>query len=623
MFGLDGVRAWAVIAVVAFHAGLVQAGWVGVDVFMALSGFLITGVLIDELEKKQSLSLSNFWRRRARRLLPGLFVLLALITVVSQFGLKNWTIPTPREVVGALTYSSNWLRLGAHQSYWNIFNAPSALDHLWSLAIEEQFYLVWPFVILLSWKFGQRLGAILATGALIVATATVQILSAVNNVDLERIYVGTDTRAPAFLAGAFVYLIRPNLSDQAIVWLRRSLIVPAGILITACFVLVGDERVTYQGPLIAVSWCGAWLALSSSYVSTSTKKLFVLTAKPLTSIGRWSYGIYLFHWPILIVIGFDEFNSLIRFIIAMSGSIVMAAFSYELYENRIRIRGISRRVIPVAALAVLIVAATALMASKTLPPDVDAKTQEELLATLPPVVKVVSDASQGEANPSEATVKPRILVVGDSVIYGLLHQFKAEAARQGLDIAVRAAPGCTMSDQPQDQDNSFSTDLCARIRGALKSDVQTFRPDEIIVFYGGTWSPYLWHGGEFDPCSTEGQSVMADALRALLADLEVADSRIVLVMPPQMGGQYGKDAQGVAPCYGSVYRAEVDLDPNLGLSRVDKLVCPQDAKTCDEVNDSTQGPIAWRTDGLHFTELGGQAVIDFLLKVSVKSSHSP
>ena len=117
MLGLDGVRAWAVIVVVAFHAGLVKAGWVGVDVFMALSGFLITGVLINELEKKQSLSLSNFWRRRARRLLPGLFVLLALVAVLSQLSLKNWTTPTPREVVGALSYASNWLRLGVNQSY--------------------------------------------------------------------------------------------------------------------------------------------------------------------------------------------------------------------------------------------------------------------------------------------------------------------------------------------------------------------------------------------------------------------------------------------------------------------------------------------------------------------------
>ena len=623
MLGLDGVRAWAVIVVVAFHAGLVKAGWVGVDVFMALSGFLITGVLINELEKKQSLSLSNFWRRRARRLLPGLFVLLALVAVLSQFSLTNWTIPTPREVVGALSYSSNWLRLGVNQSYWNIFNAPSVLDHLWSLAIEEQFYLLWPLVILMSWKIGRRRGVILATGFMFIMTAIVQILMALNNVDIERIYVGTDTRAPAFLAGAFACLIRPLLPERSVVWLRRSIVVPAVVLITACFVLVGDERVTYQGPLIVVSLCGAWLALSASHVSATSKKFLMLTAKPFTSIGRWSYGIYLFHWPILIVIGLNEFNSWIRFLIAMVGSTVLAAVSYELCENRIRISGISRRMIPLATLVVCAVATMAFVVSENPPPDVNPETRAELLATLPPVATSPSDANQDVSANIEIAVKPRFLIVGDSVIYGLFHQFKAEAARRGFDVAVRAAPGCTMSDQPNDQNNSFTTDLCAQIRRGLRNDVESFRPDEIIVFYGGTWSPYLWNGDEFDPCSTEGQSVMTDALSALLVDLGVAESHIVLVMPPQMGGEYAEDAAGVAPCYGSVYRGQVDRDPSLGLVRVDTLVCPQDVATCDEADESSQNPMRWRTDGLHFTEEGGQAVIDFLLKVSTKSSVSP
>jgi hypothetical protein len=510
-----------------------------------------------------------------------------------------------------------------NQSYWDIFNSPSVLDHLWSLAIEEQFYLLWPLVVLMSWKIGRRRGVILATGFMFIVTAILQILMALNNVSIERIYVGTDTRAPAFLAGAFACLIRPLLSERSVVWLRRSIVVPAVVLITACFVFVGDERVTYQGPLIVVSLCGAWLALSASHVSVTSKKFLMLTAKPLTSIGRWSYGIYLFHWPILIVVGMSEFNSGIRFLIAMVGSTVLAAVSYELFENRIRSSGISRRMIPLATVAVLAIGVWALLASETRPPDVSPETRAELTATLPPVGTSPSDASQSELTDGEVAVKPRLLVVGDSVIYGLFHQFKAEAARRGFDVAVRAAPGCTMSNQPNDQNNFFTTDLCADIRDGLRNDVESFRPDEIIVFYGGTWSPYLWQGEEFDPCSTEGQSVMADALSALLIDLKVAESHIVLVMPPQMGGEYAEDAAGVAPCYGSVYRAQVDRDPSLGLVRVDTLVCSQDVATCDEVDESSTNQMRWRSDGLHFTEEGGQAVIDFLLKVSTKSAVSP
>lgn len=279
--------------------------------------------------------------------------------------------------------------------------------------------------------------------------------------------------------------------------------------------------------------------------------------------------------------------------------------------------------IPLATLVVCAVATMAFVVSENHPPDVNPETRAELLATLPPVATSPSDANQDVSANIEIAVKPRFLIVGDSVIYGLFHQFKAEAARRGFDVAVRAAPGCTMSDQPNDQNNSFTTDLCAQIRRGLRNDVESFRPNVIIVFYGGTWSPYLWNGDEFDPCSTEGQSVMTDALSALLVDLGVAESHIVLVMPPQMGGEYAEDAAGVAPCYGSVYRAQVDRDPSLGLVRVDTLVCPQDVAICDEADESSQNPMRWRTDGLHFTEEGGQAVIDFLLKVSTKSSVSP
>jgi glycerol-3-phosphate cytidylyltransferase-like family protein len=325
----------------------------------------------------------------------------------------------------------------------------------------------------------------------------------------------------------------------------------------------------------------------------------------------------------LIVIGLSDFNSWVRFLIAMVGSTAFAAASYELFENRIRVKGISRQVIPLTAFAVCVVATMAFLVSKTPLPDVSPETRAELLDTLPPVETSPPGASQDESANIEKAVKPRILVIGDSVVYGLFHQFKAEAARRGFDVAVRAAPGCTMSDQPNDQNNSFTTDLCAQIRRGLRNDVESFRPEEIIVFYGGTWSPYLWHGEEFDPCSTKGQSVMADALSALLVDLEVAESQIVLVMPPQMGGRYAQDAPGAAACYGSFYRAKVDSDPRLGLVRVDTLVCSQDAVTCDEVDDSPTNSIQWRTDGLHYTEEGGQAVIDFLLKVSAKSSVSP
>ena len=196
--GLDGLRGWAVVAVVAFHSGALHAGWVGVDVFMALSGYLITGVLMSDLAAPHGLRLGRFWMRRARRLLPGLLVLLALVLLLSIVKPTGWPVATRRETLGALTYSSNWLRIVNELSYWELFNAPSALDHLWSLAIEEQFYVVWPLIALVAWRLRGRIGLVCVALGSAVVLGIWQFWLASHNATVERIYVGTDTALQPF-----------------------------------------------------------------------------------------------------------------------------------------------------------------------------------------------------------------------------------------------------------------------------------------------------------------------------------------------------------------------------------------------------------------------------------------
>jgi peptidoglycan/LPS O-acetylase OafA/YrhL len=153
---LDGLRAAAVVAVLLFHAGHLRGGFLGVDLFFALSGFLITSLLLRDAEHG-GIHLVEFWGRRFRRLLPAVFVLIAVVA------LGAWFLGTPAELDGvrrtggwALAYMANWHFITQADGYWVSFDQPSMFDHLWSLAIEEQFYVVWPLVVLAVWKFSQR-----------------------------------------------------------------------------------------------------------------------------------------------------------------------------------------------------------------------------------------------------------------------------------------------------------------------------------------------------------------------------------------------------------------------------------------------------------------------------------
>jgi len=199
---LDGLRGIAVVGVLAFHLGHLRGGYLGVDLFFVLSGYLITSLLLVEWEHTGRIGLGAFWSRRARRLLPALFLLIGAVAVYA------WTSP-PAIVPGALRgdalatlgYVANWHAVLAHHGYWELFAAPSLLAHTWSLAIEEQLYVVWPLVVVVALRFGRR--AVLWTAlALAVASALTMIVIHGAGDDTARAYYGTDTRAAAVLIGA-------------------------------------------------------------------------------------------------------------------------------------------------------------------------------------------------------------------------------------------------------------------------------------------------------------------------------------------------------------------------------------------------------------------------------------
>src|SRR5580700_703160 len=200
--GLDGLRAIAVGAVVAYHVdlGWAQGGLLGVGVFFTLSGYLITDLLLGQQESTDKLQLADFWLRRARRLLPALFVMLAVVTAWVTIA-DRVRLSSLRGAVGAAAgYYSNWYLIGTHSSYFSRFAPPQPLDHLWSLAVEEQFYLIWPWLLLLGiLAIRKRPQAVrwlvVPTLALAAGSAALMLLLYQPGYDPTRIYEGTDTRA--------------------------------------------------------------------------------------------------------------------------------------------------------------------------------------------------------------------------------------------------------------------------------------------------------------------------------------------------------------------------------------------------------------------------------------------
>jgi len=341
---LDGIRAIAVIAVLLYHADLLWApgGFLGVEVFFVLSGFLITALLWSELVASGGLGFRGFWFRRARRLLPALFGLLLVTLAAFLIGWPHEIAAIRGDVAAAFTYSSNWYLIGVNRSYFQTVGRPSPFGHLWSLAIEEQFYLLWPLALVLLYKVVRRAKRVAGFigGAALLSAIAMWVLY--NGNDPSRVYYGTDTRAAGLLIGAALAVLwRPWTPGFKVKVSPRALELAAlgagAILVWAFWRWDEFSSFTYRPGLQLVSLASAVLVAAS--VHPETRLHAVLGWKPLRWIGRRSYGIYLWHWPVYVVTrpGIDlGWSSGPTLVLRLGLTLLLAELSFRYVEEPIR-----------------------------------------------------------------------------------------------------------------------------------------------------------------------------------------------------------------------------------------------------------------------------------------------
>lgn len=622
--GLDGLRAIAVLSVMAYHEpNLVLAGgFLGVDLFFVLSGFLITGLLLDEHRRSGKVSLRSFWNRRGRRLLPALAaMLLAVVVVTTLIGDVNQRRDLPGGLLSAVFYVSNWNLIAQHQSYFDQFTSLSPLQHLWSLAIEEQFYLLWPIVVIACLSRSRKL----LIGVTAVATLVSIGLMAffLGEGDPSRSYYGTDTRMFALLIGAlgalFAWELRPSGTKTFF----------AGVLglvaLAGAFLFIHDShRWMYRGGFVAF----AFVALGVIILASGNTIVAKAMAHPiLRKIGFLSYALYLWHWPIRVFatdvrmhLPDTPAGQIAGIAIRLALTFSMAWLSMELVERWFRRSqlGVARFGIGWLGIGALLVG-FALLAAPSAGSTIATSIGSDQAASRERTLAIPNDPT-----------RPSLLIVGDSVAITLDNGIR-KVFDPKVSIVGGSELGCALLLSPKAMtfDGNWSKDgtQCPDHDDYWSKLVEAQDPDVVILLVGA-WDLYSrdWGNGPVAPGDREFDQNYSVAIDATLKVLSAKGAEVIVLTTPcfepgpgeRAGPQHDiQRVQRIAQLQRDAVAKFNDLEPQTQAAIVDLQ-----SVTCDNGFTQNRDGIAWRPDGVHFSVDGSKVAARWLLEALPETARS-
>jgi peptidoglycan/LPS O-acetylase OafA/YrhL len=652
MPALDGLRAVSLLIILAYHGGAatIPGGFLSVDIFFVLSGFLITSLLLAEWERHGSLDLRQFWLRRARRLLPAMLLVVAVVLVASIVIVGHRADVIRSDAIASLGYVSNWWFVAEGTSYFDQFNDPSPLRHMWSLSIEEQWYLLLPLVLVVVLP---RLRSRRALGWLLVCLGAVSAIWMAARApeaggNSARVYYGTDTRVQALLIGsALAALLTPGLLERV---RPRAVAVGwggAAVALVALVLLTEESGWTYRGGFLVFAVATA--AVVAAVVSHPSGWLAnALGWGPLVLVGQMSYGLYLWHWPIFLFLspartglsGWPLFG--LRLVVTFA----VAGISYRYLEQPIRRGGLAamtpnRRWLVLAGTPLALAALVGISFAASRPAAPDSLEALAKLAPGKPAAAVVAGTPTAPAATAPAATAPvtapaaatapiatagpddgyRAVLVGDSNSLSLFAGFKAEDVPR-LSLAPAAEFGCGVVpfDAAVEGRRMPAAEKCGDwVAGNRHAQIAAAQAD-IGVLFAGSWEQYdRWlDGGPVAYTDPRWRAATTAAYAELLRELHGMVDHVALVLDschqvPELdlpvevlfeAGRYPAVVNDPARI-AAVNQAARSAAAGVGFHV--EVIDPGEVLCADGYQDSLAG-VQLRTDGLHFSSEGSRVV---------------
>ena len=635
VLALDGLRAFALLIIMGYHFGVgwLQGGFFSLDIFYVLSGYLITGLLLGEWARAARIKLGAFWLRRARRLLPALLVVLVVVTLVVRFTYPAGIYPNLRMAdLSALFYFSNWWQIAASGNYFVATGAVSPLTHTWSLAVEEQFYLVWPLVVVavlhLGKKFDRGIELLLGVSLLgVIASATEMAVLYHPGANITRLYFGTDTHAQSILVGAVLACVLtlvqrrrglPGMAPTVASTRAKVVLTVVGLLgfagtLALTYSLTGTSAVAYRGGFLLSALSAAAIVLGAVCVAGGPIAR-VLSLRPLVWMGTVSYGAYLWHFPVFIELdaGRTGTTGLSLLAIRFGTTFVLAALSYYLIERPV-MEGTFWQSLRASIPAVgAVVATTGVIVLGTVVPDAVAVPAPSAHHSASVLSSVVHNRLESVGAFSGHPVK--FLMLGDSLaITASVGLGTGSVPSYGVQVIDEGVFGCDYDTSPAYDEGTLTIpyNACLQWRSLYADDIATTHPD-VVGLLTGRWTisdrvvdGTTVHVGE----PAWDQHVVAE-YSDIVGFLASQGVKVVLFNlpyfdPPEEapdGSVYPEDQPDRVTAFNrDLARVAADERGKVTLVDLNAIICPH-----ARFQTVVDGVVARWPDGIHITPAGGQ-----------------